>query len=157
MRQFSTDHLTETQFEKYCVDLLKAMGFVNVRWRKGTGLSSSPSDQGRDIECEFVRTEIDNAVYVERWFVECKHYKQGVPPTKIAGALAWAEAESPDVLLLVASNFFSNPAKEHLEKYKANNRPRFRIKTWELPDLEAASKGKPLLLSNMVWRKSSTS
>lgn len=79
--------------------------------------------------------------------MECKHYKQGVPPTKIAGALTWAEAESPDVLLLIVSNFFSNPSKEYLEKYRVNNRPRFRLKTWELVDLEENSKGKPLLLS----------
>ncbi|GLY39619.1 hypothetical protein Amsp01_056430 [Amycolatopsis sp. NBRC 101858] len=147
MEKFTTDHLTETQFEEYCFDLLKAMGFVNVQWRKGTGLTSSPSDQGRDIECEYVRTEIDGAVLVERWFVECKHYKQGVPPAKISGAIAWAEAESPDCLLLIASNFFSNPTKEYLEKYKANRKPAFRIKRWELPDLKENSNGKLLLLS----------
>jgi hypothetical protein len=147
MRQFRTDHLTHTQFEEYCFDLLKAMGFVNVRWRKGTGLDSSPSDQGRDIECELVRTEIDRTVFTERWFVECKHYKVGVPPDKISGALTWAQAERPDVLLLIASNFFSNQTKLYLENYKSNSKPSSRIKLWELPELQANSKGKPLLLS----------
>lgn len=147
MERFTTDHLSTTEFEEYCFDLLKAMGLVNVRWRKGTGLNASPSDQGRDIECELVRTEIDGSVYIERWFVECKHYKQGVPPAKISGALAWAMAEGPDVLLLIASNHFSNPTKEYLEKWKASNRPRFRLKLWELPELEVNSGGKPLLLS----------
>lgn len=146
-RKFTFDHLDSTEFEKFCYDLLKLMGFVNVRWRKGTGYSSSPSDQGRDIEAEHRRREIDGTHVTETWFIESKHYKQGVPPSKIQVALSWAEAERPDVLLLVASNFFSNPAKEHIEKYKANNKPAFRIKTWELLDLRDYSKGKHLLLS----------
>jgi hypothetical protein len=146
-KKFTLDHLTDTQFEEYCFDLLKSMGFVNVHWRKGTGHDSSPSDQGRDIEAELIRSDIDSSVLTERWFIECKHYKEGVPPTKFSGAITWAEAERPDVLLLIASNFFSNPAKEYLVKYKANNRPTFRTKQWELPDLKDNSKGKPLLLS----------
>src|SRR5260370_41158130 len=68
--------------------------------------------------------------------VECKHYQQGVPPDKIQGALAWATAERPDKLLIIASNFLSNPNKDHLESFIRNNKPSFRIKYWEKPDLE---------------------
>jgi len=38
---FSLDELTPTTFEEFCYDLLTALGFVNVNWRKGTGLNSS--------------------------------------------------------------------------------------------------------------------
>ena len=53
MQSFSLDHLNATQFEEFCYDLLKALNPARIDWRKGTGLSSSPSDQGRDIECQF--------------------------------------------------------------------------------------------------------
>ncbi len=75
MQQFSLDHLTATQFEEFCCDLLATLGFTNINWRKGTGLSSSPSDQGRDIECQYSRKDVDGETTQETWFVECKHYK----------------------------------------------------------------------------------
>lgn len=114
MKAFSIDHLTETEFEEFCFDLLHAMGASRMNWRKGTGRNFSPADQGRDIECYFERKDVDGKT-AERWFVECKHYKQGVPAEKLQGLLAWAIAERPDVVLIIASNFLSNPAKNSLE------------------------------------------
>ncbi len=146
MRPFSLDHLSPTEFEEFCYDLLKALGFVNLNWRKGTGLSSSPSDQGRDIECQFLQKDVDGDTFLETWFVECKHYIQGVSPDKIAGALSWAQAERPDRLLIIASNFLSNPTKEHIKTHKREHRPTFKIKIWERPNLEEMASGKPALL-----------
>jgi hypothetical protein len=143
---FSLDELDPTAFEEFCYDLLTALGFVNVSWRKGTGLKSSPSDFGRDIECQYKRVDIDGKVRLEKWFVECKHYKKGVPPSELSAALAWAESENVDTLLIIASNFLSNPAKEYLETYKRERKPRFVIKVWEKPDLENLVAGKSLLL-----------
>lgn len=143
---FSLDHLTETQFEEFCFDLLHERGFINIKWRKGTGLSASPSDRGRDIECQREHTDVDGHKYLETWFVECKHYVKGVPPDKIQGALAWAAAERPDKLLLIASNFFSNPAHDYLKNYERNNRPSFKIKKWERPELERLAAGNIKLL-----------
>lgn len=140
--KFSFDILSDTEFEGFCFDLLKSLSFVNLSWRKGTGLSSSPSDQGRDIEGELLRKDVDGSEHHERWFIECKHYLKGVPPEKIQGAIAWANAMRPNVLLLVASNFFSNPAKAYLEHYARENRPPYRIKLWELKDLENLTAGK---------------
>jgi hypothetical protein len=62
--------------------------------------------------------------------------------TELQNALAWAEGESPNVLLFIASGYFSNPAKEYLEKYKQTRKPRFRIKTWELPQIEHLTSGR---------------
>jgi len=139
---FSLNNLSETEFEDFCFDLLRSLNFVNLSWRKGTGLSSSPSDQGRDIEGELLRKDVDGSEHHERWFVECKHYLRGVPPEKIQGAIAWANAMRPDVLLLVASNFFSNPAKTYIGNYLKENKPSYRIKIWELKDLENLTAGK---------------
>ena len=69
MDQYSLDHLNETEFEQFCYDLLVELSFSNINWRKGTGLTSSPSDRGRDIECERVVEDIDGEIYLETWFV----------------------------------------------------------------------------------------
>ena len=143
---FSLDHLTEVEFENFCYDLLHELGFVNITWRKGTGLSSSPADQGRDIECYFPRKDVDGTTHQEKWFVECKNYEKGVPPEKIQGALSWAKAERPDKLLIIASNFLSNPTKEYIEKLKQNERPHFAIKFWERPELEKMAATRTRLL-----------
>jgi len=43
------DAIDDTDFEELCFELLQELGFVNVDWRKGTVLPSSPADRGRDI------------------------------------------------------------------------------------------------------------
>jgi len=146
MKPFSLDHLTSTEFENFCFDLLGELGFVNISWRKGTGLESSPSDSGRDIECKREITDVDGNRYFETWFIECKHYIEGVPPTKIQGVLSWAMAENPDKVLIIVSNFLSNPTKDYLETYEQRNRPKFKIKSWEKPDIEKLTLGKSKIL-----------
>jgi hypothetical protein len=129
------DGLSSTDFEEFCADLLNATGFVNVDWHKGTGLATSPADKGRDIVCDHPRKEPDGSQHFERWFVDCKHFKRGVPPKDLQNMLAWAEAERPDVALFIVSNFLSNPAKDYLDTYRKNNRPPFKIRCWERPQL----------------------
>ncbi len=142
---FSLNHLDDVSFEEFCYDLLSEMGFSNLSWRKGTGLSSSPSDNGRDIDCEYIVTEIDGEIKVEKWFVECKHYVKGVPAGKLESALAWASASDVNVVLFAISNFLSNSAKNYLEKYEDSNSPKFRIKVWEKPEFEKLTLGKSRL------------
>ena len=72
--------------------------------------------------------------------------KEGVPQEKIQGILGWAEAESPDCVLIIASNFLSNPCKEYIKDYERNKKPKFKIKHWENPDIERLSIGKSKLL-----------
>jgi len=139
---FTLNNLNDTEFENFCFDILQSLDFVNLSWRKGTGLTSSPSDQGRDIQGELLRKDVDGTEHHEKWFVECKHYVKGVPPDKIQGAISWANAERPDVLLIVASNFLSNPTKDYLEEYKKTNKSSYRITVWELKDLENLTAGK---------------
>lgn len=136
------DKLSSTDFEEFCFDILHANGFVNVDWRKGTGLDASPADKGRDIMCDHLRTEPDGSQHFEKWFIDCKHFKKGVPPRELQNLLTWAEAERPDVAVIVVSNFLSNPAKEYIEAYRKNNRPPFKIRFWEKPQLVRMLKGK---------------
>jgi hypothetical protein len=135
MKDVSFDGLSSSKFEEFCVDLLHASGFVNIDWRKGTGLATSPADKGRDIVCDHPRSEPDGSRHFERWFVDCKHFKKGVPPKELQNLLAWAEADRPDVAVFAVSNFLSNPSKEYLEAYRKNNGPPFKIRYWEKPQL----------------------
>lgn len=129
------DGLSPTDFEEFCFDLMSESGFSNVDWRKGTPLSSSPSDRGRDIVARKTLTDIDGHEYEERWFVDCKHYKRGVPPDALQGTLAWANADRPAVVLFIASGYLTNGAKDWIAEYERTNRPPFRIRVWEKPQL----------------------
>jgi hypothetical protein len=142
----SFDHLNDTQFEEFCFDLLQELKFVNIDWRKGTGKKTSPSDRGRDIICQEVHTDIDGSVHLETWFVDCKHFKKGIPPTELQNLLTWAEGETPSVALVIASNFLSNPAKDYLDDYRRNRKPPFKIKIWEKPTIEKLVSRKFILL-----------
>ncbi len=135
MADISFDGLTSSKFEEFCFDLLDANGFVNLDWRKGTGLTTSPADKGRDIIGDHSRAEPDGSQHFEHWFVDCKQYQKGVPPKELQNLLAWSEAERPDVALFMVSNFLSNPAKEYLEAYRRNHRPPFKVRYWEKPQL----------------------
>ena len=138
--------LNPTDFEQFCLELLDSMGFVNLDWRKGTGLSSSPADQGRDIIGQVIKTDVDGSKVIEKWFIECKHHKKGVPPTQLQNLLSWSEAEKPHTALFIISGALSNPSKEYLEKYKRNRNPPFNIKVWERPNIEKICRNKRALL-----------
>ena len=145
------DNLDATGFEEFCFELLRELpGFSNVDWRKGTGLGASPADRGRDMLAEVTRRDVDGTQHTETWFVDCKHYRRGVPPEAIQGLLAWAHAERPHVALIIASNFLSNPTKDYLRDYENNNRPPFRIKHWERPVVERLARGNRDLLARFL-------
>ena len=144
------DDMSPTEFEKFCYDLLQELGFVNLDWRKGTGLNASPSDSGRDIVAQLPREELDGGQYFETWFVDCKQYKRGVPPDKVTGLLSWAEAERADVALIVASNFLSNACKDFLKKYETSHYPRYRIRYWERPALARILQGRDEFVSRYL-------
>ncbi len=146
MPSLSFEHLSDTEFEEFVFDLLGALKFVNVDWRKGTPKPSSPSDRGRDIVAQQIKEDVDGSKHFETWFVDCKHYKTGVPPTELQNLLAWADAERPDVVLFAVSGFLSNPSKDYLDAYKRNNRPAFKIKYWERPQFERLTRRKVTLL-----------
>lgn len=150
MSKLDLDNLDETDFEEFCFELLHELGFVNVDWRKGTGLQSSPADRGRDIVAQLERIDIDGSKHLETWFIECKHQKRGVPPEKLQGLLSWANVERPQTALVIASNFLSNPAKDYLRDFELNNRPPFRIKYWERPQLNRLTRDKRQFLERFM-------
>ena len=147
MPKLNFSHLSDTDFEEFTYHLLGRLGFINVDWRKGTAHDSSPADSGRDIVCQQIREDVDGSKQIETWFVDCKHYKKGVPPRDVQNLLTWAEAESPHTALIVTSGFLSNPTKGYLNEYRRNRKPPFRIKYWERTDLERLTANKRALLA----------
>lgn len=127
--------LSSTDFEEFAFDLMSVNGFTNVDWRKGTPLGSSPSDRGRDIVATRTMRDVDGYEHLERWFVDCKHYKRGVPPDALQNTLAWANAERPDVVLFIASGYLTNGAKDWIERNRQTSNPPYRVRTWEKPQL----------------------
>jgi hypothetical protein len=143
--------LDPTEFEEFCYELFNELdGFKNADWRKGTPKNASPADRGRDIVAETEREEVDGATHTETWFVDCKHYDAGVPPEAIQGLLTWAQAERPDVALIVASGYLSNGCKDFIARYVEENRPPFRIKYWEKPVLGRLTRGKSEFLERFL-------
>ena len=137
LSSISFEGLDSTEFEEFCYDLLVDRGFVNVDWRKGTPKQASPADRGRDIVAQLQRKDVDGHVYMETWFVDCKHYKTGVPPDALTGLMTWAQTERPAVALIISSGFLSNAAKDWLKDYESSNRPLFRLRYWERPQLSS--------------------
>jgi tetratricopeptide (TPR) repeat protein len=139
--------LSPTEFEAFTVDLLRTLGFSNLDWRKGAGGPSSPADGGRDIVADLRRMDIDGAEVTEHWFVECKHSQRAVPAQELQPLLAAASAHRPDVALFIVSGFLSNPAKDFLASYVSENKPAFRIKYLESPDLVEFCRDHPKLIA----------
>ena len=134
---FSLDHLSPTEFEDLCFDLLKALGYEDISWRKGTNSDASPADGGRDIECVFEYSDPDGSKFRQKWFVECKHHKNAVPAEKLNSAMTAALSQNIDVLLIATSGFLSNPAKDSLRNFSNNHQGTAkRIKIWEKKDFE---------------------
>lgn len=88
LRKLSFANLDPTDFEELVFDLLGAMGFVNVDWRKGTPKKASPADGGRDIVAERLVKDVDGHARFEKWFIDAKHYEKGVPPAALEGLMA---------------------------------------------------------------------
>lgn len=145
------EQLDATDFEEFCFELLSELEHVvNVDWRKGTPKKASPADRGRDIVAQVERVDIDGSKHAETWFIDCKHYGKGVPREALQGLIAWANAERPHVALVIASGFLSNATKDWIEDYTRNNRPPFRIKHWERPQLDRLTRGNRALLERFL-------
>jgi len=130
MPDITFDRLSSTEFEEFCYDLLSVSGFVNLDWRKGTGLSTSPADKGRDIMCDRPCVEPDGSQHFERWFIECKHFKKAYH-RRTSERPGMGGGRSIRCRIICSLHFLSNPAKDYLEAYKRNNRSAFKIRYWK--------------------------
>jgi hypothetical protein len=66
--------ISPKEFENLCYEMVVSYGYQNVIWRQGGG------DNGRDIEARLPFNTAFSQGIISRWFFECKHYANGVPP-----------------------------------------------------------------------------
>ena len=126
---FAWDRISDEQFEDLVYSIVNAAGPQHVRWRKG------PGDKGRDVEATFARRDGIGELIEESYFIEAKHHRHGVSPIDIAGALAWAAAELPQVLVLAISSHLTTPGREHVDAWSRSN-SRVRVVVWERKEIE---------------------
>jgi len=96
----------------------------------------------------WVRPQVSECAIV-KWRVSKEsenRAREGEPRPQSVFGVALARL-SLAALHFIGSGFFSNPAKDYLEKYRENNRPPFKIKHWELPQLEQLTVGMRKLLN----------
>lgn len=95
-------------FERLCYELLIKTGYSGVIWRQGG------ADQGRDIEGYYNFTNQITSLQT-KWYFECKHYSNGVPPEDLNSKIAWADAGRPDYLIFFISSYITTQARTWLD------------------------------------------
>ncbi len=134
------------KFQDLCYDLLGAMRYKNLKWHGG------PGDRGRDIEAIFECGDPDGEGRSEKWFVECKYRSSvGIPRAEINDKLAWADAEKPNVFLLITNSHLSPNTQVWLEKMEGDKR--YRIRYWERKILENLLLGYPELIDKYFQKE----
>jgi hypothetical protein len=118
--------IPHAEFERLCFELLLKLGYRQLIWRRGG------ADNGRDIEGIYsISTPLTEES--NRWFFECKHYENGVPPEQLHAKLAWADAEQPQYLVFFISSYLSNNARTWLAQIAPQKH--YHIKIIEGPEL----------------------
>ena len=142
--KFNWPAIDDSQFEELLLAIVKAKGAVSAEFRKG------PGDKGRDVQAWFNNRDAIGVESRDLYFFEAKHHVAGVSPDHISGALAWAQAEQPHSLILVASGHFTNPCRDNINAWMRNN-PKVKVSLWERPQIEE------LLLSNLSLQNAAVS
>lgn len=101
--------ITHTEFENLCYEILPFFGFSSLTWRQGG------ADNGRDIEAKLLFNSSFISDHYTKWFFECKHYTNGVPPEELNSKIAWADAQRPDFFCIITSSYITNGARVWLE------------------------------------------
>lgn len=127
------------EFENLCYDLLSALGFHNLKKRGGT------ADRGRDIEANWLSRDPAGDIHLQKWFIECKFYKKGIPTRELYEKIQWADVEKLDVLLFMTNSHLTAQAKDWIEKIQ--NEKNYFIRIWENEKIEGLLAKYPSLLN----------
>ncbi|MGV6995290.1 restriction endonuclease [Desulfovibrio sp. QI0430] len=120
--------LDPTEFENLSFDLLLLLGLLNVKWR------TPASDGGRDLVGEYVFKDFSGHTNIQKWHIECKHYKKSISWKVVAEKIYCSSNDRADCMLIMTSSTISNPCKDEIEKWNSNNRfPQIRY--WQISDI----------------------
>ena len=114
--------LSPTQFENLIYDCIRSIGVRNLVWR------TPGSDGGRDIEGQVVVTDLVGVDKVEKWYVECKRYKQSIDWPTVWKKVAYADSQCADVFLLATNSNPSPTCENEISNWNSQKRtPTIRI------------------------------
>jgi len=133
------NRLTSIVFENLIFDLVLLRGMLNVSWR------TPGADGGRDIEGQFIATDLSEAISVQRWYVECKKYSHSLDWPTIYGKIAYADNHNADYLLIATTSFLTPRCKEEIAR-RENDRKRPVLRYWDGTSLENIVCRYPILL-----------
>ena len=115
--------LTPQEFENIIFDLLCLLGLKNCVWR------TPGSDGGRDIQGEYIHSDISGYSHKEIWYVECKRYTGSVDWPTVWNKISYAEAKAADVLLIATTSSLTPQATDNLNDWNGNKKKPL-IRTW---------------------------
>lgn len=122
------EKITPLEFENLCYDLLYVLGFRNLDRRSGI------PDRGRDIEAIWEIKDPSGDVFFQKWFVECKFYKHGIPIRVIHDRIRWADVTRPDVFLIITNSHLTTGTRAWLDRIREEKT--YNIQIWEKEKLQ---------------------
>jgi hypothetical protein len=126
-------------FEQLTFDLMVAVGLRNAVWR------SPGADGGRDIEGDFLFTDLSNTVSLQRWYIECKRYADTLDWPSVYNKIAYASNRGASHLFLITTALLSPQCKSEVTHHEAQaKRPSIRF--WDAPVLEGILSTHPRIL-----------
>lgn len=115
--------LTPQEFENLIFDLLTLSGLQNCVWR------TPGSDGGRDIQGEYIHSDISGYSQKELWYIECKRYSNSVDWPTVWNKISYAEAKAADVLLVATTSSLTPQAIDNMNDWNSNKKQPL-IRTW---------------------------
>jgi hypothetical protein len=141
MTTLSFKSLSDDEFEDLCVDLLKALGFVNVRKMSGRG----GGDFGRDIHAEEVVSLRTDYTRMEKILAQAKKFtSKSISNTDMSNILNNARSLDYTRVIVFASSDFSSPARRVASDALTVKNP-VETTLWNGKDIEMLLKRYPQL------------
>jgi len=122
--------LSPTEFENLVYDLMQARGMINVTWR------TPGADGGRDIEGQVLENDFSDSRTSTQWYIECKRYASSVDWPTVYGKIAFADANSADVLLMCTTSKFTPTAITQADNWNAK-KSGLTVRLWPGHKLES--------------------
>ena len=94
MMKIPFENLKPTEFENFSYELLDLIGFVNLDWKKGTNLSTSLADQGRDADYK-------SGPSYDSWI----YYRYDQNDDKVIDSIIFMYISGNNILIDICSNY----------------------------------------------------
>jgi len=134
MIKFDWKHLSSSEFEEMCKDILLGLGLENVKRMSGPG----SGDMGRDVIAEDTIGLKLGAKITTKVLAQCKNYgasQTSIGPAEVERYALRAETLGYDVALIITSYELTSQAKSIAEKISQDRRRRIKVHFWTETDI----------------------